>query len=358
MKIKILFVLGTRPEIIKLSPLIKESVKKKIQVTIVNTGQHFSKNMHNEFLKFLKIKPDYNLKTNNKNTNKKYFVHNTILKLKQIYKIENPNFIINQGDTNTVLASALAYKQVKKIIKSKLVHIEAGIRSFDKKMIEEKNRIIADRLSDYLFAPTYIAKKNILNENPQKKNIYVVGNTIVDVLKYTQKKIKHFKEKKYFFLTLHRPELVDKIGLLKKVLHSIINIAQHYKVKIIFSVHPRTRDKLKKIKIKDHNILKIISPCNYKKSIIYQICSKLVMTDSGGIQEEACILNKPCVTIRKNTERPETIKIKSNVLSGFASKDITSSVHKMLLKKNIWKHPYKKNVSSNIIKILKKSLND
>ena len=109
---------------------------------------------------------------------------------------------------------------------------------------------------------------------------------------------------------MHRPELVDKIGLLKKVLHSIINIAQHYKVKIIFSVHPRTRDKLKKIKIKDHNILKIISPCNYKKSIIYQICSKLVMTDSGGIQEEACILNKPCVTIRKNTERPETIKIK------------------------------------------------
>lgn len=358
MTTKILFVFGTRPEIIKLAPLIKESIVNNLNIIIVNTGQHYSKSMQGDFLKFLKIKPDYNLKINKKNNTTKNFVLNCVQKLKKIYIKENPNFIINQGDTNTVLASAIAHNKVKKFIKSKLVHVEAGIRSFDKKMIEEKNRIKADRLSDYLFAPTNIAKKNILKENPNKKNIYVVGNTIVDVLNYTRKKIKTVKEKQYFFLTLHRPELVDKIRLLKSVLQSIIIAAQELKVKIIFPVHPRTRERLKKIKIKDSAVLKMINPCNYKKSIAYQISSKLVITDSGGVQEESCILSKPCVTIRKNTERPETINIKSNILSGFKKRYILCAVKKMFFNKNNWKHPYQKNVSLKIIKILINSTND
>ena len=351
--INICFVLGTRPEIIKLSPLIKLCKKKKLKISIIHTGQHFKFNMEGQFFKDLKIKPNYFLNINNKKSYNKNFLNRTVNKLVKLYKLIKPDYIINQGDTNSVLASALAHKKIKNKIKSKLVHVEAGIRSFDKKMPEEMNRIIADKLSDILFAPTKIAKKNLTNEKIDKKKIYIVGNTISDTIKNNKHLIKKINNSnKYFFLTLHRPETVDKIHRFKEVVKTLIEISSILNIKIIFPIHPRTEKKIIKLNIKDYKNLKIIKPCNYFKSLSFQKNSKLILTDSGGVQEEACILNRPCVTIRKNTERPETLIIKSNVLVGYKPKAIKKGILKMMKVKKNWKNPYGESVSKKILKIL------
>ena len=172
--ISICFVLGTRPEIIKLAPLIKLCKKKKIKSTIIHTGQHFDYNMEGRFFRDFSLKPNYFLKLNNSRSYNKNFIKKAVLKLIDYYKLINPDYIINQGDTNSVLASALAYKRIRNKIKSKLVHVEAGIRSFDKKMPEEINRIKADKISDILFAPTIIAKKNLVNEKLTKKKFMLL----------------------------------------------------------------------------------------------------------------------------------------------------------------------------------------
>ena len=354
----ICFVLGTRPEIIKLSPLIKLCKRRKIKYTVIHTGQHFEYNMEGQFFKDLSVKPNYFL---NLNTKKKYnenFLNKAVSKLIKYYQELDPDYIVNQGDTNTVLASALAYKKIQNKIKAKLVHVEAGIRSFDKKMPEEINRINADKISDILFAPTKIAKKNLINEGLSDKKIYIVGNTIADTIRINTSrwKKKTKTDGNYFFLTLHRPETVDNLKNLKTVIKSLVDLSIELKIKIIFPIHPRTRKKISKIDINNLIRIDIIKPCNYFDSLIYQKNAKAVITDSGGMQEESCILKKPCITIRKNTERPETLRIKSNMLTGYNYKNIKNIVHKMINKKRKWKSPYGKNVSNQIIKILYQNL--
>ena len=353
----ICFVLGTRPEIIKLSPLVKLCIKNKIRHTIIHTGQHFNYNMEGQFFKDLNVKPKYFLNLNNKNNYNKNFLNRAVKKLTTCYTRVNPDFIINQGDTNTVLASALAYKKIKNKIKAKLVHVEAGIRSFDKKMPEEINRIKADKISDILLAPTSIAKKNLLNEKLKNKKIYITGNTISDTIRQNQLiwKTNIKNKKKYFFLTLHRPETVDNNKRLKIVLNTLIKISEDLNIEIIFPIHPRTKKKIKFLKIKNLKKIQIIKPCNYFKSLSFQKNAKLVITDSGGMQEETCILKTPCVTIRNNTERPETLKIKSNLITGYKSSNIRIGILKMSNSKKNWVSPYGDFVSEKIIKILKKN---
>ena len=359
---KICFVVGTRPEIIKLYPLIKLCKDRKVKHFIVHTGQHYSYMMDKKFFEDFNIKPKYILKR------KKSFIANTIDKISTIYLLEKPDYIINQGDTNTVLASALACNKLlfNKIHKNKfkLVHVESGLRSYDKSMPEEINRIIADQLSDILLVPTPESQKNLIKENISKKKIYIVGNTISDSIKLNKKKINtnilgnlKLRKKDYYLLTLHRPDMVDN----KKNLTSIINffskLSIKKEVKIIFPIHPRTQKKIKLFKIKNLHNLKIINPCNYYDFLSLQKNAKIIFTDSGGIQEEACILKTPCITIRKNTERPETLKIKSNLLAGYSLKKINNLLNKMLVSKTKWKNPYGNNVSKKILDILKKNYN-
>ena len=185
---KICFVLGTRPEIIKLYSLIKLCKTKKIKHFIIHTGQHNTYLMDKKFFEDFGIVPDYLLKSN------KEFLTTTIQKLSKIYLKEKPNYIINQGDTNTVLASSIAcnklnYRKDKNKNRFKLVHVEAGLRSYDRSMPEEINRIVADQLADILLAPTEISKKNLLKENHQESKIFVVGNTICDSIKDNKKKL-------------------------------------------------------------------------------------------------------------------------------------------------------------------------
>jgi len=325
---KFCIILSTRPEIIKLAPLIKIFKKKRIKFFIINTGQHYDKLLSKVFLKEFNIpKSKYTLNNPLKN-NGLYFDY-VFSKIEKILNKEKPDSLIVQGDTNTALIGALSgeffkRKNLNSKYKLKIIHIEAGLRSFDRTMPEEINRIIIDRLSDILFVPTNTDYKNLINENLVKnKKIYIVGNTINDAINLSLSKIKKndilkrtkLIKKKYFLLTIHRPENIKNHNLLKKIIINMEKLGNFYKNDIIFPIHLHTKKQLSNITYKKLKRLKIIEPLGYYDFLKLQKECEIVITDSGGIQEEASILGVPCITIRNNTERQITIIKKVNVLS-------------------------------------------
>jgi len=350
-KKKIIVSFGTRPEIIKLAPIIQILKKKKINFKLVHSGQHYSKNMSNIFLEYFNIKKiDYNLKLGLKN-NSSNFVKAFSKKFKEILLKEKPDCLIVQGDTNTCLISAVTAKNLKNSNKlnTKIIHVEAGLRSYDKTMPEESNRITVDHISDLLFPPTKIQKKILLKEGI-KKPIFVVGSTIVDNLK--NRKITTIK-KKFFLLTIHRFENVMNKFRLSKIMNIMKKISNKYGIKVIFPCHPNTQSKIKLYKIKIDENIKIINPVNYDKFLSYLKSCSVVFSDSGGLQEEACILKKHLITFRNNTERPETIQIDANFLSMLNEKKVLNRIKKITSKKIILKrHPYGNRVSSKIVNLI------
>tara|TARA_B100000989_G_scaffold297398_1_gene283068 strand:+ start:25 stop:1089 length:1065 start_codon:yes stop_codon:yes gene_type:complete len=347
-KKKIIIAFGTRPEIIKLAPIINLLKKKKVNLKLVHSGQHFSSNMSKIFLKNFQInKIDYHLNFKKKN-NPNNFINFYSDMFKKILLDENPDSLIVQGDTNTCLVSAFVAKKLKNLssIKTNIIHIEAGLRSYDLKMPEESNRIIVDHLSDILFPPTSIQKKILIKEGI-KKPIYVVGSTIADNLK----NMKFAKiNNNFFLLTIHRYENVTVKKRLIKIFSIMRKISKIYKIKVIFPCHPNTQNKIKSFKIKIDNNIKIINPIDYRKFLSYLKNCKVVFSDSGGLQEEACILKKHLITFRDNTERPETININANFLSMLNEKKVLNRLKKIFSKKISWKkHPYGNNVSNKIV---------
>ncbi len=350
--------MGTRPEIIKLSPVIRELEKNKINFFIIHTNQHYSYEMDKVFLDELKLpQPKYNLNLN-QIRNHGEMVGKMLIGIEKILLNEKPDLVIVQGDTNTTLAGALASSKLR----IKLAHVEAGLRSYDQSMPEEINRKITDHLSDFLFCPTTNQKKILLKEGVAKKNIFVTGNTIVDAVFQNiriadEKKdlVKKYKNQNYFLLTLHRPANVDDKKVLERIIKTLEKIADGYKTLIIFPIHPRTKKNLEKFNIKTNkNKIKIIKPIGYLEMLLAEKYAKLIFTDSGGLQEEACILRVPCVTLRFNTERPETIEVGANMLAGNKEKQIIKSVKIMLSKKKNWKNPFGNGDSGKkIIKIIK-----
>ena len=349
---KICIVFGTRPEIIKLSYIIKELKKRKFNYFLINSNQHYDKNMSRQFLNELKIGK---IKYEFKNTNQTNFVNKFYKRCCEIIKYEKPNIVIVQGDTNSSMVGAFACKKVsietnKKI---KLIHVEAGLRSYDARMLEEINRIAIDHMSDILIAPTKIQKNNLLKEKIKKK-IYVLGNTISDSVDYFKKRLKKNKHNlgKYFLITLHRRELLTNIHALRKLIFIIQKLSLRFNVNIFFPIHPFTKKILKKNKIKLHKNIITKKPVGYFEFLNLINNSTFILSDSGGIQEEACILGRPLITLRKNTERPETLKIKSNHLAFLSFKQIEKMILKNIFKKNNWENPYGNQVSKKIIDIL------
>lgn len=348
-KKKICVIFGTRPDIIKLSPIIHELKKRKSNFFLINSGQHFSNNMSSVFLKNFRIdKIKYNLKIK-KNINSLQFMKGFYSECVSILIKEKPKIVIVQGDTNTCVIGALAAANTRKIYNTniKIAHIEAGLRSGDFQMPEESNRIITDHISDILFPPTKIQKKNLFQENI-KKNIFIYGSTIVDSLKKCRL-IRNKISKKYFILTVHRYENINTKLKLKNIFNIINKIAIFFKVDILFFCHPNTLKKMKEFKIKTNSSIKFKKPVSYKVFLNYLYNSNLVLSDSGGLQEEACILNKNLITLRNNTERPETLLINSNYLSGNNFENIVSRI-KFLKKNSVkWNNPYGNNVSKKIV---------
>ena len=358
---KISIILGTRPEIIKLSPIIRILEKTSEDWHIIHTNQHYSENMDKIFFKELNLpNPKYNLNigsgTHGEQTGK------MLIKIEKVLLKENPDVIVVQGDTNTVLAGALVASKLK----IDIAHVEAGLRSFDRTMPEEINRVLTDHLSSYLFAPTEIAKNNLIREGINKEKIFVVGNTIVDAtlqnLKIAEKNIdvKDFLngiDNAYFLLTLHRAENVDNKNRLKEIIDALFEMIEIYKKPIIFPIHPRTKKRLKEFnlfeRLKSNKNIEIIEPVGYLEFLMLEKNAELILTDSGGVQEEACILKVPCITLRNNTERPETVEVGANILVGSDKNRLIEAVEIMLKKDKKWENPYGDGKSGErIVKIL------
>lgn len=310
---KVMTIIGARPQFIKESALSKQ-LRKNHGVIVVHTGQHYDHNMSGAFFEELNIpKPDYNLGINSGDQSEQ--VGRTIIELGKLIEKVKPDAIIVYGDTNSTLAGAIAANK-KKI---KLVHIEAGLRSFDKSMPEEINRIITDHCSEILFCPTNLAVQN-LKEEGISKNVFQVGDVMYDSILNFQKIAEsnilerlRIKSKKYYLATVHRQSNTD----IKENLLEIFEGFRESGEKIIFPLHPRTAKYLKEYGInhKNSNIL-MIEPVSYLEMISLVKNARKILTDSGGLQKEAFFLGVPCITLRESTEWRETVENGWNILVG------------------------------------------
>ncbi|MFW6008535.1 MAG: non-hydrolyzing UDP-N-acetylglucosamine 2-epimerase [archaeon] len=333
-------ILGTRPEIIKLSPLIRRMSDKDI---LVHTNQHYSENMDKVFFDELNLRnPNYNLNVGSGKHGEQ--TAKMLEKIEQVLIKEKPNVVIVQGDTNSVLAGALAATKLH----IKVAHIEAGLRSGDMNMPEEKNRIMTDHISDYLFSPTKGTTINLIKEGLNENKIYEVGNTIVDATLENLNLLNEDTTKEYILLTMHRAENVDNKKRLKYLIEELNKVAEKYE--IIYPIHPRTKKMLEKFNIKIDKNIKLIEPQGYLKFLELQKNAKIILTDSGGIQEEACILKVPCVTLRTTTERPETIEVGANILM---TQNLDEDISKIIKNNKTWKNPFGQKVTEKILSELK-----
>ena len=341
---KISIILGTRPEIIKMSPVIRECEKQNLDYFILHTGQHYSYNLDKIFFKDLELPAaKYNLDvgsgTHAEETGK------MLIGIGKILREEKPDIVLVEGDTNTVLAGALAASKLQ----IKVGHVEAGLRSYDRTMPEEINRVLADHVSDFLFAPTEKAKENLLREGIEEDKIFVTGNTIVDAvyqnLEIAKRKVDvrnklNLNPKEYFLMTAHRQENVDAKNRLKGILEGLVLVYHEFNIPIIYPIHPRTKKRIEEFGLEVPEGIELIEPLGFLAFLQLEANAKLVLTDSGGVQEETCILGVPCVTLRDNTERPETLDVGSNVLVGVNQDRILEGVKKMLSKERDWRNPF------------------
>jgi UDP-N-acetylglucosamine 2-epimerase (non-hydrolysing) len=315
---KIYILIGTRPNFIKVTRFKELGETKGMEIKIIHTGQHFDANMADVFFTQFGLQPDYFLNVGGQTPNTQ--IANIILKLEELFKEKgNPDLFIVPGDVNSTMAGAVAANKLG----VKLAHLESGLRSYDKKMPEEHNRIITDNLSDICFVTEPSGIKNLEEENIAAKIEYV-GNTMIDTLVYFEPQIEasdvleRYRVKKgdYYLLTFHRPSNVDSKDELLVLIDIIKAVAKFGKM--VLPLHPRTRNKLNDfgllLELENMEELILTEPIGYfefQKLIKY---AKVVLTDSGGIQEETTYRQVPCLTLRENTERPVTITEGSNTL--------------------------------------------
>jgi UDP-N-acetylglucosamine 2-epimerase (non-hydrolysing) len=355
-ELKVSIVLGTRPEIIKLSPVIRQCEHLGLHYFILHSGQHYSYNMDRVFFQQLEL-PDakHNLDVGSGSHGEQ--TGKMLIGIERILSKEKPDIVLVEGDTNTVLAGALA--AVKLDIR--VGHVEAGLRSYDRHMPEEINRILADHCSDFLFAPTEKSKQTLLSEGVAEEKIFVTGNTVVDAvfqnLEISKARMNVIDEMglkggEYFLATVHRQENVDDETRLHGIIDGLERVKEQFNVELVYPIHPRAAKRLKEfgLELKD---VTLVEPLDYLGFLQLESNAKLVLTDSGGVQEETCILGVPCVTLRDNTERPETVDVGSNVLAGSNPDRIVEMAKFMLNKDRNWSNPFGDgNAGKRIVKIL------
>jgi len=341
---RIAVILGTRPEIIKLSPIIRYCLDKQIDFFSIHTGQHYSYDMDALFFEELELPgTEYALDVGSDSHARQ--TGSIMAGVESVLQKEEPDVILVQGDTNTVLGGALAAAKLLVAIG----HVEAGLRSFDRTMPEEVNRVLADHISEYLFVPTETARANLLAEGIPEEKCYMTGNTVVDAV-YQNLAIARkrtgvlsalgVEPQEYFLLTAHRQENVDSRERLSGILAALRTLTGRYRIPVIFPVHPRTRKRIEEFGLAVPDGVRMIDPQGYLEFLQLEEHARLILTDSGGLQEEACILGVPCVTLRENTERPETLSVGSNVLAGVDPGRIAAAVETMLSGKHTWTKPF------------------
>ncbi len=330
---KIMSVVGARPNFMKIAPIadaIREHNRAdplSIDHLIVHTGQHYDEKMSASFFDELEIpKPHLNLEVGSGSHS--FQTAECMRRLEPILLDVRPDFILLVGDVNSTIAGALVAAKLG----IKIIHVEAGLRSFDRSMPEEINRVLTDAISDMLFITERDAEVNLIREGIAREKIHFVGNVMIDTL------LKHRRRAErtdvlekvgvlpegYIVLTLHRPSNVDDPGVLRVILEALQEISRQ--VPIVFPVHPRTRSKIAELHFTLEGGIKVVDPLGYLEFLKLMTHARLVMTDSGGIQEETTVLGIPCLTLRKNTERPITVTQGTNNLAPLDRRSIVGLV--------------------------------
>lgn len=337
---KVLTIIGARPQFIKSSILSRKiNAVNGMEEIVVHTGQHFDFNMSEVFFQELDIKrPKYNLGVNGLSHGA--MTGQMLEKIENILQIEHPDIVVVYGDTNSTIAGALSASKMN----IKVAHIEAGLRSFNMKMPEEINRILTDRLSDYLFCPTDAAISNLRNEgffNFKNSKVIHSGDIMEDVALYYRpfaiKPIIDLNTNKFVLVTLHRAETTDKIENIIQIINALNEIGNE--TTVVLPLHPRTKSIINKYSIKTDNI-KIIEPVGYLNMLWLIDNSSIILTDSGGLQKEAFFFSKYCITLREETEWVELVENNYNIIAGYNKNKILNAYFSLSKKKFIKSHEF------------------
>lgn len=341
---KLAIVLGTRPEIIKLSPIVRACTENGLSHTVIHTGQHYSESLDAVFFDRLELRePDYHLAVGS-GTHAEQTAE-MMVGIEDVLLEEQPDVVLVQGDTNSVLAGTMATSKLD----IDLGHVEAGLRSFDRTMPEETNRVIADHTAEYLFTPTSHSRQYLLEEGIDGDRIYVTGNTVVDAIeenrelavqKSTVLADLDLDPGTYGLMTAHRAENVDDADRFAGILEGADRVATQFGIEIVYPIHPRAEEAIDAFGLEVPETVRVIEPQDYLDFLVLQDEASVILTDSGGIQEEACILGVPCVTLRDNTERPETVDVGANRLAGTDPDTILDRTLKTVDDVGDWENPF------------------
>ena len=328
--VRVILVAGARPNFMKIAPLMRAAkAVGGIDFKLVHTGQHYDYEMSQAFFDDLGMgKPDYFLNAGSGSHAEQ--TASIMLAFEKVCLEWKPDWVLVVGDVNSTLACAI----VSKKLHINVAHVEAGLRSFDRTMPEEINRLVTDSISDLCFVTERSGERNLLQENHPQSRVHFVGHVMIDNLLYQKGVLEQFDasafehagdkpDGPYAFMTLHRPSNVDSAATLRSITEAIGIVAE--KMPVIFPVHPRTRKKIDEFGMELPGNIVQLPPLGFRESLWFWKDAQVVFTDSGGLQEETTALRIPCVTIRENTERPVTIEVGSNVLSGISTESILAA---------------------------------
>ena len=340
---KIAIVVGTRPEIIKMAPVVRACLDRGVPYLLLHTGQHYSFELDGVFFAELGLPaPHRNLEVGS--GSQSYQLAAVIEGLAPVLVEERPDVVLVEGDTNSVLAAALAANKSGIAVG----HVEAGLRSYDRRMPEELNRVLTDHLADWLFAPTPGARDILRGEGLPASRIHVTGNTVVDELLLQRLRADRpgLAERfgvtpgRYALATVHRAENVDDDGRLRSILAGLDAAGRALGIPVLAAFHPRTTARMAALGLAASGTLRGLPPLGYLDFLGLHAAAALMLTDSGGLQEEACCLRVPCVTLRDNTERPESVAVGANVLAGADTEAIVACARAMAAKPRTWENPF------------------
>jgi UDP-N-acetylglucosamine 2-epimerase (non-hydrolysing) len=338
-------VIGTRPGIIKMAPLYHEAKKRNLPTLLIHTGQHYSAEMDAQIMADCELpKPDHRVTIKPTERTHAQQTAKMMVGIEDILLREKPGVVLVCGDANTNFAAAVAARKLH----IHVGHVEAGLRSRDWLMPEEHNRVMIDHISEYLFAPTEECRENLINENVRGE-IHVVGNTIVEAALNARRKAESaskilkrlsLQPGGYALLTLHREENVDSQAKCGQFIDFVHQIAAVMRQVIVFPMHPRSRLRFEEYGFMERlsKLVKIVDPVPYLDFINLETNSHIILTDSGGLQEEACILRVPCFTLRETTERWETVAVGANHIVGFSPSKFIQCYKENCFKE--WRNPY------------------
>ena len=333
---KIANIVGARPNLVKIAPLMAAMKRPEIQPLLIHTGQHYDEQMSDVFFRQMRIpEPDVNLEVGSGTHG--WQTAEILKRVETVFIEHKPDLVLVVGDVNSTIAASIAAAKLG----IPIAHVEAGLRSFDRTMPEEINRVLTDSIADYLFVTEEDAIENLLREGRSKDCIYMVGNVMIDALQQflpiaRQSKIgqelglidasNSFRS--FGVLTLHRPANVDSPDQLRQLMGAVENVASQ--IPVIFPAHPRTQQKMQQAGLQNHGGIRIVPPLGYLDFVCLLSHATIVLTDSGGIQEETTSLGVPCLTLRENTERPVTAREGTNQIVGQNPEKITRAAQEIL----------------------------